>query len=165
MAVLFNHLAGTGEQRGGYFKAERLGCLEIDHQLEFGRLLDRQIGGLGALEDFSRVMADQAKGRSEAGSIADQPAGSGKFTPRIDRRNGTARCQRHELLAPAAQERIRADDQRASMQLDKGGEGGVCPAQIRLRPPAESKTERLLPARPRHEAAHSRMATQIVRPG
>ncbi len=103
------------------------------------RLLDRQIGGLGALEDFSRVMANQAKGRSEAGSIADQPAGSGKFTPRIDRRNGTARCQRDELLAPAAQERIRADDERASMQLNKGGKGGVCPAQIRLRPPAESK--------------------------
>ena len=36
-----------------------------------------------------------------------------------------ARCQRYELLAPAAQERIRADDERASMQLDQGGEGGV----------------------------------------
>ena len=36
-----------------------------------------------------------------------------------------ARCQRHELLAPAAQERIRVDDERASMQLDEGGEGGV----------------------------------------
>jgi hypothetical protein len=29
-----------------------------------------------------------------------------------------ARCQRHELLAPAGQERIGADDERASMQLD-----------------------------------------------
>jgi hypothetical protein len=61
MAVPFNHLAGTCEQRGGYSKAERLGSLEIDHQLEFSRLLDRQIGGIGALEDFSCLMADQAK--------------------------------------------------------------------------------------------------------
>jgi predicted nucleic acid-binding protein len=32
-------------------EAERLGGLQIHHQLEFGRLLDRQIGGLGALQD------------------------------------------------------------------------------------------------------------------
>ena len=30
-------------------KAEGLHRLEVDHQLEFGRLLDRQIGGLRAL--------------------------------------------------------------------------------------------------------------------
>ena len=33
---------------GGNFEAERLRGLEIDDQLEFGRLLDRQIGGLRA---------------------------------------------------------------------------------------------------------------------
>ena len=34
---------------------------------------------------------------------------------------------------------------------------------MRLRPPAESKSpERLLPARPRHEAVYSRMAIQIA---
>ena len=36
-----------------------------------------------------------------------------------------ARCQRHELLAPAGEERIGADDERAGLQLDEGGEGGV----------------------------------------
>jgi len=29
-----------------------------------------------------------------------------------------ARCQRHELVASAAEERIGADDERACMQLD-----------------------------------------------
>ncbi len=33
--------------------------------------------------------------------------------------------QRHELLAPAVEERIGADDERAGMQLDEGGESGV----------------------------------------
>src|SRR5207245_580266 len=99
-------------------QAEGLRGLEVDDELELRGLLDGQVGRLRALEDLSRVSADQAKGRSEAWSIADQAAGSGEFTPRIDRRNGMARCQRHELLAPAAQERIRADDERASMQLD-----------------------------------------------
>ena len=36
-----------------------------------------------------------------------------------------ARCQRHELLAPAVEERIAADEERAGMQFDEGGEGGV----------------------------------------
>src|SRR5438270_7576002 len=113
-----DNLVGAYQHRLRHGEAERLGGLEVDDQLEGRRVLDRQIGGLGALEDLSRVSADQAKGRSEACSIADQAAGSGEFTPRIDRRNGMARCQRHQLLAPAAQERIRADDERGSMQLD-----------------------------------------------
>ena len=48
-------------------EAERLGGLEIDDQLEFGRLLDRQIGGLGALEDLPGVNADLAIGAGEVG--------------------------------------------------------------------------------------------------
>jgi len=43
--------------------AERLRCLEIDGQLESGRLLDRQIGGLFAFKDTpdvpAYVMADK----------------------------------------------------------------------------------------------------------
>src|SRR5215469_16459007 len=99
-------------------EAERLRGIEVDDQLEFRGLLNRQIGRLLTLEDLSRVMADQAKGISEAWSIADQAAGSDEFAPRIARRNGMARCQRHELLAPAGQERIGGDDERVNMQLD-----------------------------------------------
>ena len=36
---------------GGTVEAERFGGLEIDDQLELGRLLHRQVGGLLALED------------------------------------------------------------------------------------------------------------------
>ena len=43
-------------------EAERLGGLEVDDQLELGRLLDRQIGRLGALEDLSGVNAGLAIG-------------------------------------------------------------------------------------------------------
>ena len=36
-----------------------------------------------------------------------------------------ARCQRHELLALADEERVGADDERAGMRLDRASESGV----------------------------------------
>ena len=38
---LFDHLVGACKQRGWNFEPKRLRCLEIDRQLEFGRLLYR----------------------------------------------------------------------------------------------------------------------------
>jgi hypothetical protein len=42
-AFLFDHLVGAGEQRLRQGEAERLGGLEVDHQLELCRLFNRQI--------------------------------------------------------------------------------------------------------------------------
>src|SRR5882762_3591640 len=83
-----NHLIGSGEQRLRHGKAEHLGGFEVDHQLEFGWLLDRQIGRLGALQDLSRVNAGLTKGTSKARSIADEAAGHSELTQGIDHRNG-----------------------------------------------------------------------------
>ena len=55
-----DHLVGAHEDRWGHGQAQRLGGVEIDYQLESGRLLDWQIGGVGALEDLSGVTADLA---------------------------------------------------------------------------------------------------------
>ena len=54
-ASSFDHLIGAGKQTGGYRDAERLGGLKIDYKLDSFNLLDRQIGGLVALEDPTRV--------------------------------------------------------------------------------------------------------------
>ena len=50
-ALSFDHLVGTREQRFWQVEAECLRGLEVDHQLEFGGLLHRQVGWLLALED------------------------------------------------------------------------------------------------------------------
>src|SRR5271165_1702060 len=67
----FDDLVGAGEDRLRHGEAERLGGVEIDDQLECRRLLDRQIGRLGALEDLSSINAELAIHVGEAGPIAD----------------------------------------------------------------------------------------------
>jgi hypothetical protein len=47
-----DHLVGKGKQRRWKREVERFRRLEIEHQLEFGRLLNRQIAGFCALEDL-----------------------------------------------------------------------------------------------------------------
>ena len=52
---LSDHLGRLEEKHRGDGKAEGLGGLEVDDQLEFYRLLHREISRLGAFEDFVHV--------------------------------------------------------------------------------------------------------------
>src|SRR5262249_21607979 len=50
-AFSFDHLVGAGEQCWRYVESKSIRCLEIYDELNFGRVLHRQVGGLLALED------------------------------------------------------------------------------------------------------------------
>ena len=68
-AGLLDHLMGEREQLVGNIQAERLGALEVDHKLELGRLLNRQVGWLSAFEDSSSEYPGLAIGVVEAYAI------------------------------------------------------------------------------------------------
>ena len=56
----FDHLVRTRLHRRKHVDAERFGRLQIDVELDFGGLLDRQVGGFFALENPAGIIAGQA---------------------------------------------------------------------------------------------------------
>jgi hypothetical protein len=48
---LFDHIVGATEHQWRHGETQRLGGLEVDHQLELSRQLDREVGWLGAFKD------------------------------------------------------------------------------------------------------------------
>jgi hypothetical protein len=50
-----DHLVGKRQELVRHVEAQRLGGPEVDHQLELGRLQDRQVGWLRAFEEAADV--------------------------------------------------------------------------------------------------------------
>ncbi len=68
-----------------HVETERRGGLEIDHELDCGRLHDRQIAEFGATQNAAGIDAGLAIGIRDVGSVANQPARFGELAERIDR--------------------------------------------------------------------------------
>jgi len=71
---LLDHLIGGRKQLVGDRKAERLGRLAVDHQLESGRLLDGKLAGLGAAQDFVDIGSRLPRDRIDVGRVAEKSA-------------------------------------------------------------------------------------------
>src|SRR5215813_9659296 len=71
----FDHLISAEHEAGGYLVPDRLGGLEVNHKLERGGLLDRQIGRFRAVEylgDHSGALTEKCR-RSADHSRASRP--------------------------------------------------------------------------------------------
>src|SRR5215467_4256615 len=86
----FDHLVGACEQLDRRIEAKRLGGLQIDHQLELCRKLDRQVTGLFALENAIDVGCCASEEVGAIDSIRRQPAVLDHFAERIDHRQAIA---------------------------------------------------------------------------
>src|SRR5262245_25433541 len=69
---LLDHVVGADEDRLRDGQPERLGGLEIDHQLEFGRLFNRHVGRLGAIQDFGDLQGSMLAETAIVFSVSDQ---------------------------------------------------------------------------------------------
>src|ERR671937_170723 len=69
-----NHLVGAREERRWHSNAKCVGSFHIDDQLETSWLLDRQIGWLGAFEDFVDIDGSLAKKVRIYRGVRHQPA-------------------------------------------------------------------------------------------
>src|SRR3954454_2837113 len=110
---------------GGIFEAERLGGLEVDDKLEFGRPYHRQLGHLRTLQNPAGVDAGLAIGIGKTGSVTDQAASRNKLALNVDRRHRMSCRQRHDLVAPADEERITSNDECTNPLLHKRREGRI----------------------------------------
>src|SRR5665213_3005629 len=83
--ALFDHLVRRGEERRGDGDAERLRSLQIDHQLELGWVLDRQVGGVRALQAAVDIGCRTTKQVRLVDAVRHQPAHIGEVAVAIER--------------------------------------------------------------------------------
>src|SRR3990170_2062804 len=93
--LLFNQLIRPHEHGPRDREVERLRRLEVDHQLEFGRLLDGKLGGPDALEDLDDVAGSAAEEIDVVGPVTHQAAGFHPIRVGVNRRQPMPRSEEH----------------------------------------------------------------------
>src|SRR5690349_15710493 len=78
---LLNDLVCALLKKPRHVEAECFRRLEIDHKLDLGRLLDRDVGGPGALKDAINVAGELAEGVAEVRPVRQETAGKDVLTP------------------------------------------------------------------------------------
>src|SRR5215471_18360532 len=122
-AVSFDYFVGQLLKRVRYFQPERLGGLQVDDKLELGRLHDRKLAWLGAVQDTADVYPHLTKRLEAVGGIASQTASPDELGPLVNRRDAMARCKRDDLILLHLKERIATHHQSMHALLHEAGEG------------------------------------------
>src|SRR5262249_13116070 len=68
----FDHLVGAQEERLGNLQSEHPGSGQIDDEIEFGRLLDRDVAWLGPSQNLVNIVCGTAEQVEEVWSIRHQ---------------------------------------------------------------------------------------------
>src|SRR5262249_45114986 len=79
-------LVDAGEDRGRDLQTQRISGFAVDDELELRRLLDRQIGRLGALEDAADEVGGAAIGFLEARAIGKERTAVRHYGPTRNQR-------------------------------------------------------------------------------
>src|SRR5437773_1162194 len=104
--ALLDHFIRPPQQRRRDRQAERLGGLEVDDQLEFGRLLHGEIGGLRAFQDLVDVLGRSTVQLTSIPTVRHQSSHLHPFPGLVHRRKPELRREVGNLSAEAVQEWI-----------------------------------------------------------
>src|SRR5215813_3742396 len=107
-----DHLTGEREEIVGDFQSERPRGPQVDYKLEFGRLMDRQLRGLGPLQNLRGIDAVLAVTLGDAHTVAQQSARDRIFTKLVDRRQPLPRRESDDPIAARIEVRGGCDQQR-----------------------------------------------------
>src|SRR3984893_2918411 len=113
----FDNLVGPCGQAGRHLDAECLCGLEVNDELELGRLDDRQVRRFIAPENPSDIDPNLAIRCERIDPIAHEAAGRSKFAKMVDRRHRMARCQSDELVAARIEKWIGGHRERGNALL------------------------------------------------
>src|ERR1700730_10408131 len=122
---LLDHLVGCREKRRRHLKAECLGGLLVDDELEPGRLQYGQVARPFAVEYPTHVNACLAPRLCNARSVAQEKAGGCELAPRRNGRNRKCRCQSRDLLGLFVEKSVGDYDERIRAQLRELLEGRI----------------------------------------
>ena len=81
-----DHLIRPIQHRLRNRQPDLLGCFQIDHQLKLRRLLHRQIGGLGSLQDSVHVICDAPVAVRLVRPVGHEPTSFYSFSVVVHRR-------------------------------------------------------------------------------
>src|SRR5207248_11097887 len=102
---------------------------QIDYQLEFCRLLDRQIGGLGTLQDLVDITGDATPNVKGNGAIGYQSAVVDELTQAVHCREVMCRGELNDAFAVREEDHVSINDQsiRRSLTASPGATFAVSP--------------------------------------
>src|SRR5262249_1743411 len=120
-----DHLVGKLLEVERYVEAKHLSSRWIDDEVELRGLLDREVARPLALENAGSVDADPAIVIGNAGAVAHQKTARSELAKEENGGYRMADRQGGVLIAPAYEERIRTDDERARPESEQGRKGRI----------------------------------------
>src|SRR5437867_5093974 len=124
-----DHLVCAQQQRLRDREPERLGGLEVDHELELGRLFHRKLAGLRALEDLVDEACEPEIKVGIVHRVGYQSTGLDELAGRIGSRQPIAGHQVDDRLLMHLCKTVCPDDERVDTLSDCQFE---CAAQVAL---------------------------------
>src|SRR5262249_47482900 len=100
----FDHVVGEHEKIVRHFEPERLGGGKIDGEVEFGRLLDRDIAGFGPTQNLVDDFGSAPEHIWEVWSVGHQNTGLDKIAGADDSRQPGAKHKRDNARAVGVNE-------------------------------------------------------------